>query len=156
MSPNSHFKELLSALNRCEAKYLVVGGYAVMLYTEPRYTKDLDIWIEATELNAQRVYRALAEFGAPLQKIAPAEFSKPDLIYQLGMPPSRIDVLTSITSVSFADAWPRRKEADFDGVPATFVHIDDLLINKRSTGRDTDLLDCKRLEEARAIGDHPL
>jgi hypothetical protein len=126
-----------------------------MLYTEPRYTKDLDIWIEATEKNAGRVYRALAEFGAPLARIQPAEFTKPDLIYQLGVPPARIDILTSITGVSFVEAWPRRKEADFDGVPATFVHIDDLLNNKRSTGRDTDLLDCKRLEEARALGDRP-
>lgn len=68
MSPNSHFKELLSAFDRCGVKYLVVGGYAVMRYTEPRFTKDLDLWVEASEQNAPRVFRALAEFGAPLRE----------------------------------------------------------------------------------------
>jgi hypothetical protein len=77
VNPNSHFKDLLSALNRCGAKYLVVGGYAVMLYTEPRYTKDLDVWVEPTAENANRVFRALAEFGAPLAGIQPHE-----LLYQ--------------------------------------------------------------------------
>ena len=108
MSLNSNFKELLSLLNRFEAKYMVVGGYAVMLYTEPRFTKDLDIWVESTPDNAQKVFRALAEFGAPLAGMNPIEFSQPDVIYQLGMPPSRIDVLTSITGVVFADAGEER------------------------------------------------
>jgi hypothetical protein len=94
----------LNALNGCGAKYLVVGGYAVMLYTEPRYTKDLDIWIEATPDNAARVFRALAEFGAPLTGIRAEEFSAPDLVYQLGMPPARVDILTSITGVDFEEA----------------------------------------------------
>jgi hypothetical protein len=148
VTPNSHFKDLLNALNRCEVKYLVVGGYAVMLYTEPRYTKDLDIWVEATAENAARVYRALAAFGAPLVNIQPEEFAKPDLIYQLGVAPSRIDILTSISGVLFSDAWARRKEADFDGISATFIAVEDLLMNKRATGRPADLLDCERLEES--------
>ena len=148
MAPNSLFKDLLNALNRCEVKYLVVGGYAVMLYTEPRFTKDLDIWVEATPENAARVYRALAGFGAPLVNIQPEEFAKPDLLYQLGVAPSRIDILTSISGVVFADAWPRRKEADFDGITATFIAVEDLLINKRATGRAVDLLDCERLGES--------
>src|SRR5882724_6884246 len=118
-----------------------------MLYSEPRYTKDLDIWVEATEENAHRVYRALAEFGAPLAAVGASEFSKPELIYQLGVPPSRIDILTSLTGLSFEDAWTRRNEADFDGVPATFVDVQDLISNKRSVARDSDLIDCKRLED---------
>ena len=85
MIPNSHFKELLSLLNRSEAKYLVIGGYAVMLYTEPRYTKDLDIWVEAGAENAERVFKALAEFGAPLAGIQAGDFAKADLIYQLAV-----------------------------------------------------------------------
>jgi hypothetical protein len=149
VTPNSHFKELLSLLNRCEAKYLVIGGYAVMLYTEPRYTKDLDIWVEASSENADRVFRALAEFGAPLAGIQAGDFAKADLIYQLGVAPARIDVLTSITEVSFEDAWTRRKEAEFGDVHANFISLDDLLKNKQSTARLTDLVDCQRLEEAK-------
>jgi hypothetical protein len=139
----------LSALNRCEAKYLVVGGYAVMVYTEPRYTKDLDIWVESTPDNALRVFRALAEFGAPLAGMNPAEFEQPDVIYQLGIPPSRIDVLTSITGVEFADAWGRKTVAMFGDVRACFINPEDLIQNKRATGRPTDLVDCARLEETR-------
>ena len=102
MSPNSNFTNLLSALNACRAKYLVVGGYAVMLYTEPRYTKDLDIWIEPSPDNAARVYRALAGFGAPLSGIQVEDFTVPDLIYQLGMPPSRVDILTPRLAASIS------------------------------------------------------
>jgi hypothetical protein len=148
VTPNSNFKDLLSILNAAEVRYLIVGGYAVMLYSEPRFTKDLDVWIEASPENAARVYRALAAFGAPLANVKAEDFAAPDLIYQLGVPPVRIDILTSITGVAFADAWPRRKLADFDDVPAHFIAIQDLLTNKRSTGRTADLLDCERLEEA--------
>ena len=148
MSPNSHFKDLLSALNACGAKYLVVGGYAVMLYTEPRYTKDLDIWIESSPDNAARVFRALAAFGAPLAGIHAEDFAVPDLIYQLGMPPTRVDILTSISGVAFEDAWPRRKAAVFGDIQTPFIGLGDLIANKRTTGRTTDLADCERLEEA--------
>jgi len=127
----------------------VIGGYAVMLYTEPRYTKDLDIWVEASAENAEHVFKALTEFGAPLAGIQAGDFAKPDLKYQLGVAPSRIDVLTSISGVSFEDAWMRRKEADFGDVRATFISLGDLLTNKQSTARLTDLVDCQRLEEAK-------
>ena len=148
MSPNSHFKDLLSALNDCGAKYLVVGGYAVMLYTEPRYTKDLDIWIEPSPDNAMRVFRALAGFGAPLAGIHVEDFAVPDLIYQLGVPPTRVDILTSITGVDFEEAWGRRKVAEFGDIQTKFISLGDLITNKRTTGRTTDLADCERLQEA--------
>ena len=148
MSPNSHFKDLLKALNGCGAKYLVVGGYAVMLYTEPRYTKDLDIWIEPSPDNALRVFRALAEFGAPLAGIHAEDLGAPDLIYQLGMPPSRVDILTSISGIDFADAWGRKTTAEFGDVQTTFIGLGDLITNKRTTGRTSDLADCERLAEA--------
>ena len=93
---NSDFEELLSLFNDNEVKYLVVGGYAVMLYTEPRYTKDLDVWIEASQENAARVFHALAEFGAPLRGLTPADFAKEGCFYQLGRPPVRVDILMSI------------------------------------------------------------
>jgi hypothetical protein len=125
-----------------------VGGYAVMLYTEPRFTKDLDIWIEPSLDNAVRVFGALAEFGAPLAGIHAEEFAEPDLVYQLGMPPSRVDILTSISGVDFGDAWGRRKEAEFGDIQTVFISLGDLITNKRTTGRTTDLADCERLEEA--------
>ena len=95
----------------------MVGGYAVMLYTEPRYTKDLDIWVGASLENALHVFKALAEFGAPLKGIHAEDFAAPDRIYQLGVAPSRIDVLTSISGVSFEDAWTRRTDNRSVGGP---------------------------------------
>src|SRR5271165_2267467 len=93
---NSDFKELLNLFENCEVRYLVVGGYAVMHYCEPRYTKDLDIWIEASPDNAQNVFRALAQFGAPLKGISPADFSTEDIVYQMGIPPARVDVIVTL------------------------------------------------------------
>jgi hypothetical protein len=151
VSPNSHFKDLLNALNGCGARYLIVGGYAVMLYTEPRYTKDLDIWIDRSPDNAQRVFRALAGFGAPLAGIHAEDFDTPDLIYQLGIPPSRVDILTSISGVDFEDAWGRRTTAEFGDIQTAFLSLGDLIANKRTTGRSTDLADCERLEDASGL-----
>jgi hypothetical protein len=151
VTSNPDFKDLLNLLNRCEARHLVVGGYAVMLCTEPRYTKGLDIWIDATPQNAARVCRAFAEFGAPLAGIGVEEFGKADLIYQLGVPPSRIDVLTSISGVNFEDAWPRRVESDLDDVRASFISIEHLIENKKSRRRLADLVDCEVLEKAKDL-----
>jgi hypothetical protein len=123
-----------------------VGGYAVMLYSEPRFTKDLDIWVDREGGNSERVFRALAEFGAPLSGIVPTDFSRADLIYQLGVAPLRINILTSINGVEFHAAWNRRKEASFGDTVATFIGRDDLLTNKRATARMSDLADCERLE----------
>jgi hypothetical protein len=117
-----------------------------MLYSEPRFTHDLDLWVGESGDNADRVYRALAEFGAPLSGVEPADFAKPDLIYQLGMPPSRIDVLTSITGVEFEAAWAGRKEASYGDVVAPFLGLEDLLRNKRATARASDLADLEHLE----------
>jgi len=124
----------------------VVGGYAVMLYSEPRFTKDLDIRVDREGGNPERVFRALAKFGAPLSGIVPADFAKTDRIYQLGVAPMRIDVLTSVSGVEFPAAWDRRKEASFGDTVATFIGLDDLLTNKRATARMSDLADCERLE----------
>jgi len=124
VSPNFHFSELLRIFNANGVKYLVVGGYAVMLYSEPRFTKDLDLWVGDNRDNAAHVFRALAEFGAPLSGVEPADFARPDLIYQLGVPPSRIDVLTSITGVDFDAAWARRSEASYGDVTASFIGLE--------------------------------
>jgi hypothetical protein len=101
---NSDFRDLFAALNAVGARYLVVGGYALALHAEPRFTKGLDIWIDRTPENAQMVWNALAAFGAPVTKVSPSDLASPDLVYQLGVPPSRVDILTSIDGVDFASA----------------------------------------------------
>jgi len=142
----SDFKDLLNLFNDANVRYLVVGGYAVMLYTEPRYTKDLDIWVEPTTENAARVFDALAAFGAPLAGMTPGDFAKEGFFYQLGRPPARVDILMSIDGVSFDEAWPNRNESTFDGQKAWCISRADLIRNKRASGRHIDLHDAELLE----------
>ena len=146
MSPD--FKEILSTFNAHDVNYLVVGAHAVMKYAEPRFTKDLDIWVEASEENAQKVYAALAEFGAPLSNLTVADFAN-DGFFQMGEPPVRIDIMMSIDGVDFTNAWPNRLEGDFDGIPAMFIGREDLLVAKNAAGRPQDLLDIASINTPR-------
>jgi predicted nucleotidyltransferase len=141
MAENPHYRELLQTLNECQVEYLVVGGYAVMKYTEPRYTKDLDVWVHNSAPNSARVFRALAKFGAPLKQdgITPESFTKDQVVYQIGVAPVRIDILTHITGVQFSDAWRNRVEGAFFGVPVNLISLDDLVANKQAVGRSADL-----------------
>ncbi len=141
MAENQHFKELLHRLNECEARYLIVGGYAVMKYSEPRFTKDLDIWVENSADNSARVFAALNRFGAPLKsdKITVETFTRPSLTYQIGIAPVRIDILTSITGVEFSDAWKERVASSIFAVPVHFISLRQLIANKQATGRRSDL-----------------
>lgn len=138
MSPD--FKEILSIFNENEVKYLIVGAFAVMKYSEPRYTKDLDIWVEASDQNAPLVYSALAKFGAPLGGLKVADFAS-DGFFQMGQPPVRIDIMMSVDGVIFADAWPNRQAGDFDGIPAVFIGREDLLLAKTAAARPQDIID---------------
>ncbi len=142
----SDFEDLLKLFNANAVKYMIVGGHAVMLYTEPRYTKDLDLWIEASEDNASRVWRALAEFGAPLAGLAPKDFAHEGFFYQLGLPPARIDVLMSIDGVRFEEAWPVRRESRLGAQTAWFIGREALIRNKRASGRHMDLHDADLLD----------
>jgi hypothetical protein len=146
---NSNFEELLSHFNARSVKYLIVGGYAVMLYTEPRYTKDLDLWVEASEENAAKVFLALAEFGAPLAGMTAADFAHEGFFYQLGMPPTRVDVLMSIDGVQFDEAWSNRNESVIGAQKAWFISRADLVKNKRASGRHIDLHDADLLDPDR-------
>ncbi len=145
MSASSDFKELLRSFNEYQVRYLVVGAYAVMKYTEPRYTKDLDIWVEPTDENASRVYNALTEFGAPMSGVAAQDFTKVDLVFQIGIAPHRIDILMGVKGLFFAKAWERRLEAAFEDVPMSLVCKEDLLISKEAAGRPQDLIDAASL-----------
>jgi hypothetical protein len=108
-------------LNDKQVKYLVVGGYAVIKYAEPRYTKDLGIWVMADPSNAQAIFSALRAFGAPLSNLTPDDFAHEGYLYQMGVPPVRVDILMSIPGLSFEEAWGRREMVDFDGVQLSFI-----------------------------------
>ena len=142
---NSDFEELLRIFNEKEIKYLIVGGHAVMLYTEPRYTKDLDVWIEATGENAAKVFRALAEFGAPLAGLSADDFTREGFYYQVGRPPAGVYILMSVDGVRFDEAWPKRNQSELGSQRAWFISRADLLQNKRASGRHIDLHDADLL-----------
>ncbi len=138
-------KELLRALNAHGVKFLVVGGYAFGAYTEPRATKDLDIFIGSDEKNSEAIYRALAEFGAPLHNLSPADF-RDGGCFQIGSPPGRIDILQQIDGITFDEAWKNRVEAQLEGeIRVAVISREDLIRNKLATGREQDLLDVKKL-----------
>jgi hypothetical protein len=149
MAANRDFEEMLSALNGCRARCLVVGAHAVMHYAEPRFTKDIDIWVEPTPENAAKVWAALKRFGAPLAGIAPQDLAAKDLVYQLGVEPHRIDIVTGITGVSFAAAWKHRRKTRYGKQPVFILGLAELKRNKKATGRKQDLLDLENLMRAR-------
>jgi hypothetical protein len=150
MPSNPDFKDLFAAFNAEQVEFLLIGAHAVMVYTEPRYTKDLDVLVRPTADNAARVFRALAAFGAPMHDVTPDDFSTPGTVFQIGVEPNRIDVLTSIPAVTFEEAWPRRLQMKYDDEAISVMGLDDLLANKRAVGRPHDLLDATKLERARA------
>ncbi|HEY6477982.1 MAG TPA: hypothetical protein VI456_15500 [Polyangia bacterium] len=146
MPSNRDFKDLFSALSAGDVRFLVVGAHAVMLYTAPRYTKDLDIWVEPTRKNAERVHAALIVFGAPMSDLTVEDLAEAGTIFQMGVEPNRIDVVTSIDGVEFGSAWDRSTRSTYDGVPIRLLGIADLLANKRLVNRDQDRIDVARLE----------
>ncbi len=145
MLQSPDFKELLSILAKHEVRYLVIGGYAVMLYSEPRWTRDLDLWIALDAANAAAVYAALREVGAPLAGLTAADFSEPGYYYQMGYPPMRVDVMMAIPGVDFEEAWERRKTVMAGGQPMHFISREDLIAAKLASGREQDLRDVEAL-----------
>ena len=143
------FKELLSLFNGHKVKYLVVGGYAVSFHAQPRATKDLDIFIKADAANAEAVYNALAEFGAPLHGLTPEDFIEKGKFYRMGHPPLMVDILPEISGIDFDTAWEKRVEAEIDeGLKVPFIDTDNLIAAKLATGRLEDLADVEVLRKA--------
>jgi hypothetical protein len=144
-------KDLLSAFNAEDVEYLVIGGHAVGMHAEPRATKDLDLFIRNNRENAERVFRALQRFGAPLSGISVNDFCEhPEDVFQIGVPPSRVDILQGISGVEFEDAWPRRAVFSVDHeLEAPFIAIDDLIKNKKASGRLQDLADAEKLNKSK-------
>lgn len=143
---NPDFKEVLLAFNAHGVDYLIVGAHALAAHGHVRATKDLDLWVRPEESNAQKVLRALSDFGAPLGDLRVEDLSMKGTIFQIGMPPLRIDVVTNIDGVEFAEAWPDRLETLFGGVPAFVISRHHLIANKKTVSRLQDLADVQQLE----------
>jgi len=139
------FAELLRSFNRRGVRYCIVGAFAVGFHAVPRYTKDLDIWVEPTEGNGQRICLALQDFGFGSLKIVPQDFSKKGRFIQLGYEPVRVDLITSIPGVTFDQAWEHKKRGRYGTELAYFIGLEDLIKNKRASGRRQDLADLEIL-----------
>ena len=137
---------MLSAFNAAGVDYLVVGAYAMAAHGCPRATGDIDFWVRPTQENAKRVWDALKAFGAPTSQVTIDDLCTPDVVYQIGVAPQRIDILTSISGVEFDAAWENRLAADLDGLSATVIGRQDLLQNKIASGRPKDLVDADILK----------
>ena len=143
---NRDFAEMLKALAAESVEFLVVGAYAVAGHGVPRATGDIDLWVRPTPDNAARVWRALERFGALRSRVSPEAFTQPDVVYQIGLPPNRIDFLTTIDGVAFDDAWAEKVPCVVSGIAFNMLSLRHLLENKRATGRPQDLADVARLQ----------
>ena len=151
MLTSPDFKELLNLFEKHEIRYLIVGGYAVMKYSEPRFTKDLDILIATDTANAEAVYTALKEFGAPLANLTVKDFTDQDCFYQMGRSPLRVDIMMSIPGVEFEEVWKSREMVELDGYTIPFISRSDLIRAKKTSGRPQDKIDVNRLEHAERL-----
>jgi len=142
---NPDFVDLLRAFGAADVRFLIVGAYALAHHGRPRATGALDVWIDATPANAPRVMRALDDFGAPLRDVSQPDFARPGIVFQIGVPPGRIDILTELTGLSFDKAWPDREPGRFGDLTVDFIGCDAFMRNKRATGRVKDLGDLEGL-----------
>jgi predicted nucleotidyltransferase len=140
MAENPHYKEPLQLLNEFDVEYLIVGGFAVMKYGEPRYSKDLDVWVDNSPENSARVVAAPIEHD----HITAETFTNKRIVYQIGVPPIRIDILTELSGVAFRQAWKSEVSSTFFAVPVNFISLDDLIANKQALGRTSDANDLKQ------------
>jgi hypothetical protein len=143
---NPDFKEFIKSLNDNGVRYLVVGGYAVALHGYPRYTKDMDVWVEMTAENASKIVKALNQFGFGSLDLKESDFIVPDQIVQLGYPPRRIDILTTLPGVEFSECFPLHVMVNIEDVSVNFIDIESLKKNKKATGRHQDLADLENLD----------
>ena len=143
---NRDFKEFIQSLNDNHVRYLIVGGYAVAFHGHPRYTKDIDVWIEMTQENSGNVIKALEQFGFGSLGLKEDDFLLPDQIIQLGYPPSRIDLITTLSGVDFASCYASHVQINIDGIQVNFIDLENLRKNKQASGRHQDLADLESLK----------
>ncbi|MCB9385277.1 MAG: nucleotidyltransferase [Bryobacterales bacterium] len=143
----SDFKELLSEFNAHNVEFLIVGAHALAVHGVVRATKDLDIWVRPSSKNARKVLAALQSFGAPLYDLTIDDLATPGLIFQIGIEPVRIDILTLVDGLVFEAAWSCKSQVSFEGEPVNVLSREDLIRNKRAAGRPRDLADISQLLE---------
>ena len=142
---NKDYKEMLQILSNNKVRFLVVGAYAMGAYGYPRATGDFDIWVEASSENSEKIYQSLSEFGAPLSELTKTTFCKEGIVFQIGVAPRRIDIITKIDGVDFKKAYSNKQEIEIEDIKIPFLSKEDLIKNKESTGREKDKLDAKYL-----------
>ncbi len=145
---NSDFKDLLALFNAKNIRYLVVGGYAVIKHGAPRFTGDIDLWIDIDDLNAEKVYFALLEFNAPVETLSKEDFMRPGFFFQMGIPPNRIDILMSLKEMNFASCYDKKVFSKLDIGDVPFISKKDLIKAKKIAGRPKDLADVHELEKS--------
>ena len=148
---NSDLIELLQCLSEFKVRYLLIGGHAVGVHSEPRYTKDLDIWVEASKLNAKKLISALTMFGAPTNSIVAADFAKPGTLFIFGIEPNRVDILNHIKGAQFKVAYARRLVIQLEGASVNCISLPDLIHLKKLANRPQDRQDLKKLMLAKKL-----
>lgn len=141
------FRNFIQLLNTYQIEYMVSGGFAVALYGYPRYTGDIDIWVNPTPQNATILMRALLEFGYTEEQVTIEDLTTPDVVTQLGYPPNRIDIATGLAGVEFAECWKNKVSIPYEDVMANFISLEDLKKNKKASARQQDLLDLQNLPD---------
>ena len=145
MKLEKDLREFIESLNSRRVDYIVVGGHAVAFHGHPRFTGHIDFFVRPSSQNAERLVEAITEFGFSELHLSADTFTRPNTVVQLGYPPNRIDLLTSISGVDFEEAWSNKAPGELDGLPVFFLGRDALLKNKRASGRDKDLVDVNKL-----------
>jgi predicted nucleotidyltransferase len=149
---NNDYKDILLALSNRKAKFLLVGAYAMAAHGYPRSTMDIDLWIMPDPENAILVLQSLEDFGAPSGSLSQSDLQKEGLIFQIGVAPRRIDILTSVDGLNFKEAFANSQTIEIEGIPVQVLSTADLIKNKRSTGRTKDLADAETLEKINTSG----
>ena len=144
---NEDYREMLQLLLRNEVNFLVVGAYAMAAYGYPRATGDFDIWVDTTLENSQRIYKSVSDFGAPLSGITERTFTEKGIVFQIGVAPRRIDIITHIDGVEFHNAYQDKEEVEIENMKIPFLSKSKLIKNKKATGREKDKIDIIYLTE---------
>jgi len=147
MEVQTDFKDLLKLFNAHNVKYIIVGGYALAFHGAPRYTGDIDIYVKSEAKNAKKIIKALDEFGFGSAGLTCEDLENPDNVIQLGVPPVRVDIITSISGVTWEDAFSGCVDGKYGDVPVKYIGLNEFIINKRSTGRKKDISDLEALGE---------
>ena len=141
------FIDFIQLLNGYEVPYMIVGGYAVMAHGQPRYTEDIDVWIKPSVENGQKMMLVLKDFGFVLKGLTEKDFEKENMVIQMGYAPGRIDMMSSISGVTFDEAYPHRVLKKLNDIDIWFIGLKELIKNKEATGRDQDIVDAKKLKK---------